>query len=61
MGTVDGDLDDAITAAGPRLRALRRALDHIMRHRDKLWITTVGGVNAHVRSLPSGMVPGAPG
>lgn len=44
-----------------RLRALRRALDHIMRHRDKLWITTVGGVNAHVRSLPSGTVPGAPG
>jgi len=27
MGTVDGDLDEAITAAGPRLRALRRQRD----------------------------------
>lgn len=34
-----------------RLRALRRALAHILQHRDDLWITTVGGVNRHIRSL----------
>lgn len=43
-----------------RLRALRRALDHMMQHRDKLWITTVGQVNTHVRSLPPRTVPGGP-
>jgi len=43
-----------------RLRALRRALSHIMAHRDDLWITTVGGVNAHVRALPPGTLPGQP-
>lgn len=43
-----------------RLRALRRALTHIMAHRDDLWITTVGGVNDYIRSLPAGTVPGAP-
>lgn len=44
-----------------RLRALRRALNHIMHHRDEIWITTVGGVNDHIRSLPRDMLPGAPG
>lgn len=44
-----------------RLRALRRALDHIMKHRDDLWITTVGGVNDYIRSLPEGSLPGQPG
>ncbi|MBS9721807.1 polysaccharide deacetylase family protein [Tianweitania sp. BSSL-BM11] len=43
-----------------RLHALRRALAHILLHRDEIWITTVGGVNAHIRSLPSGILPGAP-
>lgn len=43
-----------------RLRALRRALAHILQHRDDLWITTVGGVNRHIRSLPAGTLPGAP-
>lgn len=40
-----------------RLRALRRALSHVMEHRDDLWITTVGGVNDYIRSLPSGTLP----
>lgn len=43
-----------------RLRALRRALDHIMQHREQLWVTTVGGVNDHIRALPAGTVPGGP-
>ncbi|NLC22319.1 MAG: polysaccharide deacetylase family protein, partial [Halomonadaceae bacterium] len=44
-----------------RLRALRRALNHIMQHRDEIWITTVGGVNDYIRSLPRDILPGAPG
>lgn len=40
-----------------RLRALRRALDHILAHRDDLWITTPGGIAAHAATLPEGIVP----
>jgi peptidoglycan/xylan/chitin deacetylase (PgdA/CDA1 family) len=40
-----------------RLRALRRALEHILRHRDSVWITTPGEVARHVASLPAGLVP----
>ena len=43
-----------------RLRALRRALDHILKHRDDIWLTTPGGVANHVMSLPQGTVPGGP-
>lgn len=34
-----------------RLRALRRALAHIMSHRSQLWITTPKGVADHYKSL----------
>ena len=40
-----------------RLRALRRALDHILKHRDDLWLTTPGGVADYVAKLPEGTVP----
>lgn len=40
-----------------RLRALRRALDHILAHRDDLWITTPGAIAEHVAGLPEGTVP----
>ena len=40
-----------------RLRALRRALEHILAHRDDLWITTPGGIAEHVAQLPEGVVP----
>lgn len=30
-----------------RLRPLRRALDHIARHRDAIWLTTAGAIAAH--------------
>ncbi len=30
-----------------RLRPLRRALDHIARHRDTVWLTTAGAIAAH--------------
>ena len=40
-----------------RLRALRRALDHILAQRDDLWITTPGGIAAYVATLPEGTLP----
>jgi len=40
-----------------RLRALRRALGHVLAHRDDLWITTVGGVADYIKGLPPGTVP----
>ena len=40
-----------------RLRALRRALEHILKHRDELWITTPGGVADYIAELPEGTVP----
>lgn len=40
-----------------RLRALRRALEHILKHRDALWLTTPGDIAKHVARLPEGTVP----
>ena len=34
-----------------RLRALRRALAHIMKSRDQLWITTPRGIAAHFEKV----------
>ena len=41
-----------------RLRQFRRALEHILKQRETLWITRPGELNAYVRSLPPGLVPG---
>ncbi|MFZ1104904.1 MAG: polysaccharide deacetylase family protein [Hyphomicrobiaceae bacterium] len=40
-----------------RLRRLRSALSHIAAHRDKIWLTTSGGVADHCYALPPGVVP----
>lgn len=40
-----------------RLRALRRALAHILARRDDIWLTTPGAIAKHVMSLPEGTVP----
>lgn len=40
-----------------RLRAFRRVMDHILAHRDKVWITTPGEVARHCETLPAGVVP----
>ncbi|MBS0549635.1 MAG: polysaccharide deacetylase family protein [Proteobacteria bacterium] len=40
-----------------RLRHLRRALQHIVRHRDAIWLTTPGAIAAHCAALPAGIVP----
>ncbi|HWB47521.1 MAG TPA: polysaccharide deacetylase family protein [Stellaceae bacterium] len=42
-----------------RLRALRRALRHIMEHKDALWITTPGEIARYCEGLPKGVVPGS--
>jgi peptidoglycan/xylan/chitin deacetylase (PgdA/CDA1 family) len=41
-----------------RLRPLRRALEHIAAHRDRVWITRPRDICAHVERLPAGLVPG---
>ena len=40
-----------------RLRPLRRALAHIAKHRDRIWITTAGAIADHCASLPVGVIP----
>lgn len=42
-----------------RMRALRRALDHVLRQRDQLWITVPGEIATYCKSLPPGIVPGS--
>jgi hypothetical protein len=41
-----------------RLRPLRRALRHIARQTDRIWITTAGAIADYCYSLPSGLAPG---
>ena len=41
-----------------RLRQLRRALEHIARERDRVWIARPRDICAHVEGLPTGTVPG---
>lgn len=42
-----------------RLRRLRRAFEHILRHRDRIWLTRPRDICAHIESLPAGIVPGS--
>ncbi|WP_439596238.1 polysaccharide deacetylase family protein [Falsiroseomonas sp.] len=42
-----------------RLRPLRDALRHILRHRDEIWLTRPGTLAEHVAGLPRGLVPGS--
>ena len=42
-----------------RIRRLRRALQHILGHGDRVWITRPRDICAHIESLPSGIVPGS--
>jgi hypothetical protein len=40
-----------------RLAALRPALEHVLKHRDALWITAPGAIAEHVVFLVDGTVP----
>jgi len=42
-----------------RLRALRRAMQHVLRHRDDLWITTPGEIARYCAAMPDGIIPGS--
>jgi allantoinase len=42
-----------------RLRAFRRAMNHILMHRDRLWLTRPADLARYVESLPRGIVPGS--
>lgn len=42
-----------------RIRRLRRAFEHIVKHRDRIWLTRPRDICAHVESLPAGVVPGS--
>jgi peptidoglycan/xylan/chitin deacetylase (PgdA/CDA1 family) len=41
-----------------RIRQLRRAMQHILAHRDRIWLTQPGDIARHIQSLPAGTVPG---
>ena len=41
-----------------RLRQLRRVMQHILNHRDRIWLTQPGEIARHVQHLPAGTVPG---
>jgi len=40
-----------------RLRHLKRALRHIAKHRERIWLTTPGAIARHCQSLSAGIVP----
>lgn len=42
-----------------RLGPLRRAFEHIAKHRSRIWLTRPGNICAHIESLPAGVVPGS--
>jgi peptidoglycan/xylan/chitin deacetylase (PgdA/CDA1 family) len=42
-----------------RIRRLRKALQHILQHRDRVWLTRPREICAHIESLPAGVVPGS--
>jgi peptidoglycan/xylan/chitin deacetylase (PgdA/CDA1 family) len=42
-----------------RARQFRRVIEHVLRHRDKIWLTHPGSICEYVESLPAGIVPGS--
>ncbi|KLK90598.1 polysaccharide deacetylase [Microvirga vignae] len=40
-----------------RMRAFRWAMDHILKHRDQIWITTPGEIAKFAAQLPSNVLP----
>ena len=42
-----------------RIREMRRAFQHILAHRDRIWLTRPGDICRHVEALPDGIVPGS--
>lgn len=42
-----------------RIRQLRRVFEHILRYRERIWLTRPRDICAYVESLPPGTVPGS--
>jgi hypothetical protein len=42
-----------------RLRRFRGVIEHILRHRDRIWLTRPGEICKFIESLPAGVVPGS--
>ena len=42
-----------------RVRQLRRVIEHILQHRDHIWLTRPDNICTHIESLPAGTVPGS--
>jgi peptidoglycan/xylan/chitin deacetylase (PgdA/CDA1 family) len=42
-----------------RLRHFRRVIEHVMKHRDQIWLTYPGKISDYIESLPAGVVPGS--
>ncbi len=42
-----------------RLRAFRRAMEHVLRHRERLWVTRPADIAEYITGLPPGLVPGS--
>jgi allantoinase len=42
-----------------RLRHFRRVIEHVLKHRDRIWLTRPGEICAHIENLPAGIVPGS--
>ena len=42
-----------------RLRQFRRVIEHIVSHRQTVWLARPGEICAHIESLPAGIVPGS--
>jgi hypothetical protein len=42
-----------------RLRQLRKVIEHILAHRDHIWLTRPGEICSFIEGLPAGIVPGS--
>ena len=42
-----------------RLRQFRRVIEHILRQRDRIWLTRPGEICEFIEKLPAGIVPGS--
>ena len=40
-----------------RIRQLRRALEHILKYKDRIWLTRPGDICQHIENFPEGTVP----
>jgi allantoinase len=42
-----------------RLRRFRKVIEHIVKERERIWLTRPGDIYRYVEALPAGTVPGA--